>query len=810
MPEKHSLQKRLLLIFSGLGVVLVCVSLLLSVLFGQSFRKDISERNLRLVSAIAGQVKLSLDHHTNELLQLSRDMSKAGIDNLSVKGQMDRILEYHPLITKIYLLNKEGSVLRVVPDNPQLLGLDMSGQPYYQWSAEEDQRGIHWSGEYVSSEIGKKTITVSVVFSEGILAAHLDIDFLNEIVRSINPMEEGFITLIDSNGNNILDSVFKFKKEKVDFFSYYSVRNAFDGEDGSYEEEIGGVKGLSSTYMIREIGWVVHIFQPNSGTYGVVDRLIVVTSMILILALAGAFFISMGLLKKVMLPIKNLAIQSRNVASGGYNVSVRTGYSEFEELTESFNMMARAIEAREDDLKRSESRYKELFYNNPLPLMIYEANDLNVLDVSQAAVTDYGYSRDEFIKMKVPQIWVVEDVPPARKKALPGNLRRFKTGIWKHRKKDGNIIRVDISSHEIIFKGKEAILSICRDVTGNILVEEALRESQERFRATLESIGDPIIILDPEMNVTWANKIAIRDIGYFPNEKCYISSRGTDEPCRECPAVESLKDEMTYRSEEVITRADGITATYLVHTTPMYDNKGDVTGIVKSHRDVTDMKLSEEKLLESLCDKEVLLKEIHHRVKNNLQAISGLIDMQSNYTSDLWTKKVLQDSQNRIMSMALIHEKLYEMDDLKRIDFGDYINYLVKHLARIYDVKNKGIDVEIAYDNVLLNVDTALPCGLIVTELVSNSLKHAFPNNEGGKIKIFLKRKGPDRFVISVEDDGIGMRAELNKLSINSLGLHLVYSYVEFLSGVLETPPGEGTHFRITFSEYEECLVTEL
>ena len=297
---------------------------------------------------------------------------------------------------------------------------------------------------------------------------------------------------------------------------------------------------------------------------------------------------------------------------------------------------------------------------------------------------------------------------------------------------------------------------------------------------------------------------------YIVDEKCHIATRGSDEPCEDCPAINSLKNERTYRTEENMTGPDGVSKTYFVNTSPMYDNGGHVMGVVKSFRDITDQKKSEELLLESLAEKEVLLKEVHHRVKNNLQAISGLIDMQSNFTSDLWTKKVLQDSQNRILSMALIHEKLYEVDGISRIDFGDYINYLMKHLARIYDVKGQGIEFDLSYDEVLLNVDTALPCGLIITELVSNSLKHAFPNGGGGRVNVQLKNKGMEQFVLSIEDDGVGMDFGLDHSNNNSLGLQLVRSYVEFLSGTLEVSEGKGARFMITFSEYDECPIEEL
>ncbi len=809
MLKQRSLQKRLLVIFSALGVVLVCVSLLLSVLFGRSFKKDISERNLRLASSIAGQVEASLNHHGVELWQLSHDIMWDQLDKASTQKLMDRTLNYHPLIEKIYLLDSIGRVVHVTPENKQLIGLDMSSQPYF-IERIRDGSQIQWHNSYLSSDIGGQTVVMCVGHNDGALVAHINLSAFGEMVKSEYPISEGIIAILDGNGKAIGSPDQNMDTASVNFFDLPSVRKAFGGIEGSYEERIAGVKGLSSAYLIQEMGWVVLIFQPETGAYGAVNKLLRATIVVLLLALLAAMIISFGLLRRIMKPIGNLIAQTKNLATGGYNVLVKTNYAEFEELAESFNHMARSIEAREDDLKSSESRYRELFDNNPLPVMIFDAETLGILDVSKATVEDYGYTRDEFMGMSVLDIRPAEDISALKSSLSSRPQGRDKAGVFRHRKKDGSVFYVDVTSHEIVFLGKKAILAICKDVTSQVLVEEALRESQEKLRATLESIGDAIIIIDPELNVTWANRFANKNVGYFVDQKCYFAAHGTGEPCADCPAIKSLKDERAYHSEKRIKGPDGLTKIYFVNTAPMYDKWGNVTGVVKSLKDITEMKRSEDLLLQSLAEKEVLLKEVYHRVKNNLQAISGLIDMQSHFTTDLWTKKVLQDSQNRILSMSLIHEKLYEREDLNRVDFGDYINSLVNHLTRIYRAEEKGIEIEVSHEKILLNADTALPCGLIITELVSNSFKHAFPENGERRIKVLLTRKGKDQFVITIEDNGTGMENDLENLRNNSLGINLVESYVEFLSGTLEVPEEDGTQFRITFSEYEECPIAEL
>jgi PAS domain S-box-containing protein len=798
-----------LYIFSALGFVLVGLSIILSVLFGHTFKKDISERNLRLAESIARQVEVSLNHHGVELWRLSHDIMWEKLDDSAAQNSMDRILNYHTLIERIYLLDKAGRVIRVAPENEQLVGLDMSRQPYFRERI-RDGNQVQWHDSYLTSEFGRRTVVMCVSHREGTLVAHINLNALEWIVKSENPLSDGFITILDSKGVAITSPDHKMDTSGIHFAKLTSVKNALGGIEGSYEEKVHGESGLSSATLIQEMGWAVLVFQHGAGTFGAVNRLINFSILIPLLALIAALLISLRLLKKIMSPLQNLIGQTKNVAAGGYNVSVKSRYTELEELVESFNHMARAIEAREDELRASESRYRELFYNNPLPAMIFDAVELDILDVSQAAVEDYGYSREEFIGMSVIDIRPEEDVARLKEHISKRPPGRDKAGIIRHRKKDGTVIFVDIISHEILFKGRRSILAICRDITSSVLVEEALRDSQERLRATLESIGDAIIILDLDMNVTWANKLATDNIGYFVEEKCYFAVNGTQEKCRDCAAVKSLRNEKTYRTEMQINAPDGTERNYFVNTAPMYDRWGQVMGVVKSLKDITEMKRSEKLLIQSLAEKEVLFKEVHHRVKNNLQAISGLIDMQAHSTSDLWTKKVLQDSQNRIASMALIHEKLYEMQGLDRVDLGDYVDSLIGHLANIYKIREKGVEVNVSHEKILLNVDTALPCGLIITELVSNSFKHAFPENGGGRIDVQLSTKGMDQFVITIEDDGIGFKNDLNGNENNSLGLNLVQSYVEFLSGDLEVPQDGASRFRVTFREYEECPVNEL
>ncbi len=205
----------------------------------------------------------------------------------------------------------------------------------------------------------------------------------------------------------------------------------------------------------------------------------------------------------------------------------------------------------------------------------------------------------------------------------------------------------------------------------------------------------------------------------------------------------------------------------------------------------------------------MLLKEIHHRVKNNLQVISSLLSLQSGYIQDHQIIGIFAECQNRVESMALIHEKLYQSVDLAKINFAEYVRNLVGSLFRSYVVAADAITWHLCVDDVLLDADTAVPCSLIINELVSNALKHAFPAGRTGEIRIDL-HSGPDnRFILKVSDNGIGFPKDLDFRKIESLGLQLVVHLAEQLKGTLDLEKNQegGTAFKVSFAplnEYKE------
>jgi PAS domain S-box-containing protein len=236
-----------------------------------------------------------------------------------------------------------------------------------------------------------------------------------------------------------------------------------------------------------------------------------------------------------------------------------------------------------------------------------------------------------------------------------------------------------------------------------------------------------------------------------------------------------------------------------VMISPLHTKEGRlVLGVV---RDMTEHKQMQKQAREAL-HREMLLKEIHHRVKNNLQVISSLLFLQSTDVRDTATLEILKESQSRVKAIAFIHEKLYLSERLDKVDFADYLRDLVAELVRTYQVRNN-VAIHTDIEGVHLGIDAALPCGLIITELVSNVLKHAFPKEAKGEVWISMHTTCNGQLVLTVRDNGIGLPAGFEWQKSKSLGLRLVSDLTMQLRGKMEVDGSAGTTFRLTFTELQ-------
>jgi len=252
--------------------------------------------------------------------------------------------------------------------------------------------------------------------------------------------------------------------------------------------------------------------------------------------------------------------------------------------------------------------------------------------------------------------------------------------------------------------------------------------------------------------------------------------------------------------ETIRRRKDGTLFDVSSTISPIKDSAGNVVAFAGISRDITQRKKAEAEIRHSLKEKETLLREIHHRVKNNMQIISSLLRLQAKYLKNKEDIEIFKESHNRISSMSLIHEKLYQSRDFTNIDFNVYVRDLVKGLFHSYGTDESRIKLKINVGNFPMGIDSAIPCGLIINELVTNSLKYAFPDGRKGEINIYLGIAGEQEFELIISDNGVGIPEGIDLEKTDTLGLHLVKILAENqLCGEIFLDRKNGTGFKIKF-----------
>ena len=362
-----------------------------------------------------------------------------------------------------------------------------------------------------------------------------------------------------------------------------------------------------------------------------------------------------------------------------------------------------------------------------------------------------------------------------------------------------------------IFDGEGRYLGkrgVTRDITRRKAVQEALEESERNLRAIVDNANSVIVKYDMSGRITFFNQFAQSLFGYSEEE--VLGRRGVEtinmplDPADRLK-VETMLEEILENTEEYAYnenenfRRDG-TALWVAWTNaPLYDTGGRKAGILCIGNDKTRQKRAEDLLKQSLKEKELLLQEIHHRVKNNLQVISSLLNLQGEYSRASDFDEVIRNCQNRITSIALVHEQIYMSENLAGVEMRPYLRSLLSILFDSYDIDPRRISSTMEIEEIGLPIDTAVPLGLILSELVSNSLKHAFPDGREGTVSIVLRRT-PEVIYIEVADDGIGIPDREADNHSGTLGLTLVEALCAQISCTLAVSSGRGTRWTLELS----------
>ncbi len=349
------------------------------------------------------------------------------------------------------------------------------------------------------------------------------------------------------------------------------------------------------------------------------------------------------------------------------------------------------------------------------------------------------------------------------------------------------------------FSSSEIRMVFIHDITERRQTEEALRESEKRLRTFIEKAADAIVIHDLEGNILLANDLACQFTGYSKEELLTMNVAEIDSEIitkkHRKKYWEKLRLGEYTTIEGIHRRKDG--STFIAEIRLVKIILKEQPMILVFVRDISNRKHAEEQIKKALQEKEILLKEIHHRIKNNLQIIISLLNLQSERVRDKDAHIAFRQSKDRIYLMALVHEQLYQSGEFSSIRIKQYVQSLIDKLKRAYQINDR-IIIDSSVSDVVFDIDIAIPCGLILNELITNAIKHAFSGRQDGIIKIVFRELRDKSYELIVQDNGVGCPSNTIK-ETKSLGLKLVNILAQQISGVVRYSRRNGTKYRILF-----------
>ena len=482
-------------------------------------------------------------------------------------------------------------------------------------------------------------------------------------------------------------------------------------------------------------------------------------------------------------------------------------------------LRAKSDEAAEllDNLTDSERRYRRLVDNMNEALMLCEIEYGPDKRPTDLFIQQANKALEDLLAIKHRDLPLRAGAAQLQELVSVDMLKRFEA-IAKGEKPQRFELHLNAPEKDLTLSvynmGEDRLGVVCRDDTERERAVEALAASERKYRELLETANSIVIRWDNQGVIRYINEYGLRFFGYSAaevlNRDVMIivpkveksSGRDLDSLVKD---IIVHPEQHTYVPSENITK-DGQTVWVAWTNKAIRDERGEVQEILTIGNDITALKhteealrRSQERLKASLAEKEILLMEIHHRVKNNMQIISSLVSLQTDVLEDDATRSILQDIRHRVKSMAMVHEKLYRAADLSNLEFADYSKSLLNYLWQFHASETSGVKLTTDLEPVSLTVNAAVPCGLILNELVSNALKHAFKGRDDGELNVSLRSNGPSGLRLRVKDNGIGLPPELDWRQAGSLGLRLIQLLANQLHAAVEVTTGDGTEFMVAF-----------
>jgi len=474
---------------------------------------------------------------------------------------------------------------------------------------------------------------------------------------------------------------------------------------------------------------------------------------------------------------------------------------------------AEELEMAYKEIKASEKRLQTVINSIPNPIF-YTSADGQYLFCNNSWLAFWDCHQDQFLNKTIGEI-SVSNYWNEYSQSIGQSVSNFNEGRQEIKIKNFTGVQheiIEIITKVEIEKGEiEGWVGIWIDISDLIHSKEALRANERLLRYVLGSLPVGIWIADSNLKIMEVNqagkKIWEYKIEEVPSNLLEQSAFLSDEPekeyLEELPILRLIKNKTAILNEEMkIECFDSSIKSILYSAIPIPGENDEISGIVIVNEDITKIKIVEANLKKALSEKEVLIREIHHRVKNNMQAINSIINLSTEKFRHVVPAEVFRDVENRISSMSLIHELLYQKTNLAKIDLNDYILRLSNGLSNSYGLE-QNVTFEIKVTDVFLSIETAIPCGLMINELISNSLKYAFPKSAKGKIQVLMKKQ--EKFYnLVVLDNGVGLPESFDINNTKTLGMTLIKGWVRQLQGTLKIINEKGAEFNITFKQIDK------
>jgi len=659
---------------------------------------------------------------------------------------MLQVLERNPALMEITYLDKDGRVISSASrDRPVLSSLITI--PQSQWFREA-RNGKQYLSSVQLSWTNQPYLIVALPATEGgVIAARLNMDILWQVVAEFKMGDKSLAYVINRHGRVIAHTHTQAVLDNTNLTGRPELEAILQAPDavwfGTYVN-LDGVPVVGASRQVEESDWIVIVELSQAEAYAITRRALYVLVGGLFLFMIVANVIAAQFLQRAILrPMLQLSYGAVRIGSGdlGHRIGL-TSRNEIGQVARTFDHMAERLQDREGQLRAQAEA---------LAVQIYEREQAEIA------------LRESEARYRA----IVEDQTELVCRWLPNGTLTFVNEAYCR--------YFDKAYDELV---------------GHTFMPLILEEDQAMYQAAASILGSaqPVVtvehrIIAPDGEIRWQQWT---DRAIFDQSGAVIEYQSVGRDITERQLAEIALRELNEQLEERVS----------MRTSELTQVNADL------NHQIAERVRAEAQLRASLQEKEMLLKEIHHRVKNNLQIISSLLNLQARQTSDAMGLDLLRDSQNRVRSMALIHEKLYLSSDLAQVNFADYVRNLIAFLMTSYQVSAATVSPEIdVTKEIQLDIDTAIPCGLIINELISNALKHAFVDGRAGQLWVEMRRTSHRCLELIVRDNGVGIPPDLQIQQARSLGLRLVTMLVEQIKGELEVGNDGGAMFRVTFPD---------